>query len=282
VRAEERERLVAKLQKRGIDESTWNTLCNSVFPGALSDSIIMAIEYCRARGLDVLKKPCHIVAMSVKEKKRQANGSMQESNVWRDVILTGIYEYRITAHRTGEYLGMDDPEFGPVIDFKGVKTPEWCAIKVYRWNSKIGQKAAYPARLNFSGVVAVKSDGMPNARWSRDPQQMLEKCVEAAALRRAFPDELGSTPTMEEMEGRTLEIELEPEPSAKAVTQPPQARSELPALANDEQLRLISSECEKRGVPENAVCEKFDLGKLEELKFDQVQPTLDWIREVAG
>jgi phage recombination protein Bet len=275
-RAEERKRFVAKLQKRHIDESTWNTLCNSVFPGALTDSILMAVDYCRARQLDVLKKPCHIVAMSVKEKKRLANGGMQENNVWRDVILPGIYEYRVTAHRTGDYLGMDDSEFGPAIEYKGLKVPEWCRIRVYRWNAKIGEKARFSAQLNFSGVVATKADGMPNARWSRDPQQMLEKCVEAAALRRAFPDELGGEQTREEMEGKTIEYELEPETVTPTLA-PKAITNGEPALANAEQIAHIRTVLSDNEVPIEDAIGEFKLNELADLQFDQVQAVLDWV-----
>ena len=44
---------------RGIDEAQWNTLCNSLFPGAKADSVLMVVDYCKARKLDPLKKPCH-------------------------------------------------------------------------------------------------------------------------------------------------------------------------------------------------------------------------------
>jgi hypothetical protein len=51
-------------------------------------------------------------------------------------------------------------------------------------------------------VVATKRNGEANARWSKAPVQMLTKCAEAAALREAFPDELGGQQTAEEMDGQ--------------------------------------------------------------------------------
>jgi RecT family len=38
--------------------------------------------------------------------------------------------------------------------------------------------------------------------WSNRPVGHLEKCAEAGALRRAFPDEIGNALTAEEMEGQ--------------------------------------------------------------------------------
>ncbi len=94
--------------RRGITEAQWRTLANNLFPGAASSSVLMVWDYCAARGLDPMKKPCHIVPMEVKDAKTGSYG-------WRDVVMPGIYEYRITAHRTGEYHGHTEPGArGPV------------------------------------------------------------------------------------------------------------------------------------------------------------------------
>jgi hypothetical protein len=49
---------------------------------------------------------------------------------------------------------------------------------------------------------------VPNEMWAKRPFGQLDKCVEAAALRKAFPEELGNTYTVDEMEGRTIEGSL--------------------------------------------------------------------------
>lgn len=183
-------KLSKQLADRGIEPSTWNTLKNSVFPGGSVSSILMAIDYCIARKLDVLKKPCHIVPMQVK---------MGADYVWRDVILPGIYEYRITAHRTGLYLGHTKPEYGPEVGPEGYEAPQWCDMTFYRWNAKAEQKVEFPVRVYYREVVGLNKEGEVNARWSKAPIQMLTKCTEAAGLREAFPDEIGGEPTMEEM-----------------------------------------------------------------------------------
>lgn len=187
--------LPAQVTERGIDAAQWNTLCNSLFPGAQHDSVLMVVDYCKARKLDPLKKPCHIVPMRVK-----INGEYK----WRDVVMPGIYEYRTTAQRTGDYLGHSRPEYGPEINHAGVSAPEWCEITVYRWNERAGIKVEFPARVYFRESCALK-DGKANDRWGKAPIQMLTKCAEAAALREAFPDELGGTHTEEEMIGKTFD-----------------------------------------------------------------------------
>jgi phage recombination protein Bet len=181
--------------RRGIQEAQWRTLMNNLYPGAASESVLMVWDYCKARKLDPLKKPCHIVPMRVKDAR---TGEYS----WRDVVMPGIYEYRTTAARTGQYLGHAPPIYGEAIDCKGVTAPEFCTFTVYRWNKEAGQRGEYPVTVRFVEVVATNKDGKPNDRWSKAPLQMLTKCAEAASLREAFPDEFGGEPTAEEMDGQ--------------------------------------------------------------------------------
>lgn len=189
-------KLPAPVARRGIEEAAWRTAMNNLFPGAKPESVLMVFDYCKARKLDPLKKPCHIVPMEV-------------GGVWRDVVMPGIYEYRTTANRTGQYMGHSKPEYGDVIDFHGVSVPEWCALTVYRWNEASKQRVEFPVMVYFSESCGMKWDKegkayRPNARWSKAPRQMLTKCTEAAGLREAFPDELGGEHTAEEMEGQSF------------------------------------------------------------------------------
>ena len=183
------------VRRRGIDEYQWRTLKGSLYPGAKSESILAVVDYCRARKLDPLKKPVHIVPMEVKV-------AGTDRTEWRDVVMTSIYEARVTATRTGRYLGHSAPVYGPPIDVKGVRAPEYCELAIYRRGYETGERIEFPVRTYFREVVAANRDGKPNARWSRAPVQMLTKCCEAAGLREAFPDEMGGLHTAEEMEGQ--------------------------------------------------------------------------------
>lgn len=198
--------------RRNISEFQWRTLMNNLFPGASGESVLMVWDYCLARKLDPMKKPCHIVPMKVK-----VNGDY----VWRDVVLPGIYEYRTTAHRTGQYLGHSTPVYGEAFDCGGTTAPAFCELTVYRWNPVANMRAEFPVKMLFTEYVALK-DGKPNQRWAKAPLQMLTKCAEAGALREAFPDELGGVPTMEEMEGQLAEelvrqVDLGPRPDTANV-----------------------------------------------------------------
>ncbi len=199
--------LPAPVAKRGITEAQWMTLRTSLFPGAKPESVVMVWDYCNARKLDPLKKPCHIVPMWVRNP--DGGGSM------RDVIMPGIYEYRTTANRTGQYMGHSKPEYGPEVEVLGVKVPQWCEMVVYRWNEASKQRVEFPVSVFFAEAAATKVDKKTNEtflndRWSKAPRQMLTKCTEAAGLREAFPDELGGEHTAEEMEGQGAVIEVVP------------------------------------------------------------------------
>lgn len=197
VKSDEME-LPAPVARRGISESQWRTL-DQLYPGARGESKVLVWDYCMARKLDPMKKPCHIVPMKV-------------GDSYRDVVMPGIYEYRTTASRTGEYLGHSKPTYGPVADCLGVMAPEWCELTVYRWNAAAKQRCEFPVMVYFRECVATKwdkdaKDYVPNARWEKAPIQMLTKCTEAAALREGFPDEFGGEMTAEEMEGQNETVE---------------------------------------------------------------------------
>lgn len=237
-------KLPAPVARRGITEAQWRTLMNSLFPGAKAESVVMVWDYCAARKLDPLKKPCHIVPMQVKDQHGEY--------IWRDVVMPGIYEYRTTANRTGEYLGHSKPVYGPEIEYMGVKAPEFCELTVYRWNDKAKMRAEYPVTVKFAEAVATTWDKTAkahkiNARWTKAPQQMLTKCTEAAGLREAFPDELGGTQSAEEMEGKEL-IDITP-----SRVDPRGDTSEVDWEMRDKHVKAITELFDELGADESAL-----------------------------
>ena len=197
-----------------VGPTEWRVLVDQIFPAAKSvEAVMMALSYCRKRNLDIFKKPVHIVPMW-----STAKGQMVET-VW-----PGIAEIRTTASRTGEYAGIDAVEFGPMVErkftgtvgkrgqeetiTKTVRFPEWASVVVYRIVG--GQKCAYHAKVYWEETFAtVGKSELPNDMWAKRPRGQLDKCVEAAALRKAFPEELGNTYAAEEMEGRTIDGTIE-------------------------------------------------------------------------
>jgi len=186
-------------EKMGISSGEWNVLVDTVFPAAkTAGAVALAVSYCRARHLDPLKRVVHIVPIWDKDR-----GCMVET-VW-----PGIAEHRTTAARTGQYAGHDSVEFGPEIertfpDGDGeitVRFPEWAQMTVYRIVQ--GERCAFPGpKVRWLETYASKKSDAPNSMWADRPYGMIEKCAESAALRGAFPEELGAEETEVEASGR--------------------------------------------------------------------------------
>jgi phage recombination protein Bet len=194
-------KLSDQLKARDISAAQWHTLTKSLYPGAKQDSVLLVIDYCKARGLDPLKKPCHIVPIEVKVK----DGTKWKYE-WRDSVMPGIYELRTTAHRTGKYLGHTPPVYGPPMDFLGVPAPEFVDMTIRRATDY--GVAEFPVRTYFYEVCGTTWDTteqkpVVNSRWRRAPVQMMTKCCEAAGLREGFPEELGGQIAYEESDTAT-------------------------------------------------------------------------------
>ena len=185
------------------DEQLVEVLGASLYPTGSANSIKLVLSYCRAAGLDPMQKPVHIVPMW--------NGKLK---CMQDVIMPGIGLYRTQANRTGQFAGMSEPEFGPMvaakIDKVDVTYPEWCKVTVRRQlaSGHVGEFTAVEYWLeNYAVKGGAEKSTAPNAMWAKRPRGQLAKCAQAQALRAAFP-ELGALPTAEEMEGKPIDGEF--------------------------------------------------------------------------
>ncbi|MES2910572.1 MAG: phage recombination protein Bet [Pseudomonadota bacterium] len=198
-------------------------LQSSLYPGAALPSIKLALGYCKAAGLDPMQKPVHIVPMKVSTGEKDNNGWDIKAD--RDVIMPGIGLYRVQAARTGLYVGMTDPEFGPLKTLKyqidtwegngrdrrkttadaEIEYPEWCRVTVMRLVDGVPRE--FSAREYWLENYATKSasSNAPNAMWAKRVYGQIAKCAEAQALRKGFPEAIGSQPTADEMEGKNFE-----------------------------------------------------------------------------
>jgi len=126
-----------------------------------------------------------------------------------DTVWPGIAELRTTAMRTGSFAGFEDTEYGPIIEEElggiNVRYPEWAQCTVYRLIA--GQRVAFVGPKVFwieTYATAKRDTKAPNSMWAKRPRGQLEKCAEAAALRRAFPEEIGNEYAAEEVEGQAF------------------------------------------------------------------------------
>lgn len=166
---------------------------------------MLAVDYCRARKLDIMKKPVHIVPMWSSALGREV-----------ETVWPGINEIQTTAARTGQYAGMDEPKWGKDIirKFKGtrgknvgeseveVTFPEWCAVTVYRIVD--GQRCPFTEPVYWTEAYGrIGKSELPNDQWLKRPRGQFLKVAKAFSLRAAFPEE--GEHTAEEMAGRIVE-----------------------------------------------------------------------------
>jgi phage recombination protein Bet len=211
------------IQERfGIDKTNWKALVEAVFPNAVStESVILALSYCRARKLDPFKRNVHIVPIYNKQDR-----------CYHDTIWPGIGELRTTAFRTGEYTGRSDTKFGADVKQKvgtlEITFPEWAQVSVFRTIK--GERVEFVGpRVYWLETYAVKKhdDDTPNEMWQTRPRGQIDKCAEAAALRAAFPEEIGGDFIPEEVErGSVRTVDASPKTIA-ALTEKIQAATEV-------------------------------------------------------
>lgn len=214
-------------ERFGVSLTEWRALVDAVFPLAKeSSSVILALSYCRARNLDPFKKPVHIVPMW--------NGALKRMV---ETVWPGIGELRTTAFRTGQYAGRDEAKYGETIKRKvgnaEMEFPEWCQVTVYRMLD--GQRLPFPGPRVYwieSYATSGKDDPTPNSMWKRRAFGQIDKCAEAAALRAAFPEEVGNEYAAEEMEGKILEGTVSSSGEVK-IAPPKTIDARLEALADD-------------------------------------------------
>jgi phage recombination protein Bet len=179
--------LATLLEKRGVSQDTFRVIKEVLYPNVAEDkTLLMALDYCKERKLDIMKRTIQIVPIWDSKKHKMV-----------DTIWPSISEIRITASRTGKYAGKDKAIFGEDIteNLGGMEVtyPKWCEVVVYKIVD--GMKCAFSSNELFwkeTYKTAKKDTDSPNAMWKKRTREQLAKCAEAAALRAAFPEEIGS------------------------------------------------------------------------------------------
>lgn len=178
--------LESSLEIRGMDKRQFRVIKEVLYPNVQKDeTLLMALDYCKARKLDIFKRSIQIVPIWNSKTKQM-----------EDTIWPSISEIRTTATRTGLYAGCSEAEFGEEVaeNLSGAETkyPKWCKVVVYRMVA--GSKCEFSAKLFWKETykTAKNDTTAPNSMWQKRAYAQLEKCAEAAALRKAFPEEIGN------------------------------------------------------------------------------------------
>lgn len=242
-------------EEYGITSPMWRVLVDQIFPNAKSvEAILMALEYCRHRNLDIFKRPVHIVPMWSSARKDYV-----------ETVWPGVSEIRTTAHRTKQYAGMDPMVYGPEITatFEGemevwdngskkwqlvkreVTYYEWIDVTVYRMVEHVRVPFTMRTFWEESYATIGKSE-LPNDMWAKRPKGQHMKVAEVAVLRMAFPEELGNEYAAEEMEGKVLldagPVTATPRPASGPPTKPVEEAKEEPVEESESEKLLAKLE----------------------------------------
>jgi phage recombination protein Bet len=147
---------------------------------------------CKRTGLDPFARQIYMLARTQRDGDRW---------VTKQTIQTGIDGYRLIARRAAdaarESLEYEDnlwcgPDGQWVDVWLSDKPPAAAKAVVLRNGHR------FPAVAKWTEYVQTKKDGSPTAMWTRMAANQLAKCAEAAALRKAFPQDLSGIYTDDE------------------------------------------------------------------------------------
>lgn len=145
-------------------------ITSTIAKGATPDELKLFLYRCQNLGLDPLK-PGQIYFIKY--------GSSPGT------IVVGIEGFRARAGKTGKLSGI---KRGAIRDDKGNLVGAYAEVYRSDWKE--------PAREE----VPLSEYNTGKGNWAKMPETMIKKVAEAAALRMAFPDDLGGVYTQEEMD----------------------------------------------------------------------------------
>jgi phage recombination protein Bet len=176
------------IQKLGADKLA--LIKRTVAKDCTDDEFRLFVHMCQAVGLDPLRRQAMAFVYNKKDPaKRQLT------------VVTSIGGYRSIAERTGNYrpddqaprytMGAKDEKANPL----GIES---CEVTVYKFSH--GQWWPVVGQAFWDEYVPLRDGEIDRLKqgWIKMPRIMIAKCAEAAALRKAWPDDFASVHAEEE------------------------------------------------------------------------------------
>ncbi len=166
--------------------------------GWSEQNVALFVHQCNRSGLDPLSRQIY---GQLRFDKNMLDSKGKKVGGLRLTVVTSIDGFRLVAQRSGEYQGQTEPLWcgkdGAWKDvWLGKEYP--AAAKVGVWRKDFREPTYGVA--NFDAFAPTYDDGNLSGLWPKMFALMIAKCAEAQALRKAFPQELGSLYISEEMD----------------------------------------------------------------------------------
>jgi len=178
----------------------------TVAKGATDLELELFVKQCERTGLDPFARQIY----AIKRWDAQVGGEVMQTQVSIDGLRTLAADTYEMGGQDGPYWCGPDGEWRDV--WLGSEPPRASKVSVFR-RTAISEGDVTVAQ--FTGVALydsycqTKKGGSPTRMWEQMAPEMLAKCAEALALRKAFPQRLSGLYTADEM-GQASNARLEP------------------------------------------------------------------------
>lgn len=211
-----------------FDEQQRSALATLGIPASAPQSDLDVFLHVSQRmGLDPFAKQIHLVYYRVNEGVYNPRTRQWEDNwIEKPSIQTGIAGFRVQRDRVAARLGVlidyDDTLW---FDENGKPTDVWLLDAnptACRVVTRISDGRHFSATIRFNEFAKRTKNGQLTGRWRDAHSYQIEKCAEAASLRKAFPQDFA---------GLDLDAEIESDPDAPppAPAQPQRQRVDAAA-----------------------------------------------------